>query len=375
MPSRINLLFLIDGLGATLGGAERILLSLIRTLPQDRFSCVLVTFALEPSSAIAQEPPCPLYVLSMRRTYGAAAIRNAIRLREILRRHEVHIVHTFFESSDIWGGIVAKASGRKVISSRRDMGILRSGKHRIAYRLLAPIYDKVLAVSEEVRRICIEQDRLSPQQVVTVHNGVDMEAIAARATPDCPHERNGNSPIVTTVANVRHVKGIDLLVEIASRVKQNVPGVAFLVVGAISERDYFAKLQATIGRLGLENTVRFLGSQDNVIPILKQSDVFCLPSRSEGMSNALLEAMCCSLPSVVSRVGGNPELIEHGSNGFVFEQEDPDDAATRILVLLGSPSLRAQMGAAAFERVSSHFQFGRMVENITQLYEDVASKR
>src|SRR5216684_5034442 len=132
LPTPVHVLFVIDEL-CELGGAERILLKMVRLLPKDLFRCSVVTFRIREDLEELTEIGCPLYVFPLKKTYDFNALRMAMRLRNLIRREKVSIVHTFFETSDLWAGLVARLSGCPVlISSRRDMGILRSGKHRAA---------------------------------------------------------------------------------------------------------------------------------------------------------------------------------------------------------------------------------------------------
>jgi glycosyltransferase involved in cell wall biosynthesis len=103
--------------------------------------------------------------------------------------------------------------------------------------------------------------------------------------------------------------------------------------------------------------------------LLKACDVFCLLSRSEGMSNALLLAMACGLPSVATAVGGTPEVIEDGRTGYLVASEDYQAAATRILDLLSHPERAAAVGRAAQTRVAECFSAKRMVEKIVREYD------
>jgi glycosyltransferase involved in cell wall biosynthesis len=99
------------------------------------------------------------------------------------------------------------------------------------------------------------------------------------------------------------------------------------------------------------------------------SDVFCLPSRSEGFSNALLEAMACALPCVATRVGGNAEAIEDGVSGFLVAPQDPDLIADRLLRLLRQPEAGRHMGQAARQRVEEKFTVEAMMANLTAVYD------
>lgn len=107
------------------------------------------------------------------------------------------------------------------------------------------------------------------------------------------------------------------------------------------------------------------------MPLLKMSSVFCMLSRSEGFCNALLEAMACGVPSVVSRVGGNPEAIRDGESGFLVPVEDHQAAAERILFLLRNPDQASKIGEAGRNAVFSQFSATAMIDNLISLYSEL----
>jgi glycosyltransferase involved in cell wall biosynthesis len=113
----------------------------------------------------------------------------------------------------------------------------------------------------------------------------------------------------------------------------------------------------------------------NPFPVLAASDVFCLPSRSEGFSNALIEAMGSRLPCVATRVGGNAEALTEGVNGFLVESEDADAMADRLLRLLRDPKLRRGMGQAARQRVESDFSMSAMMTRLTAIYQELLAAK
>src|SRR5207302_3388741 len=218
-----------------------------------------------------------------------------------------------------------------------------------AYRLVNRLSDRVLAVSEEVKKFCIDTDRINPQRISVVYNGVDLKHIAADAASDNPFagaDWAGASHIITCVGNIRRVKGIDVLVKTAQRVCRDLPEAVFVIAGSLYEGDYSEEIQAMIRQLGLEKNVKLLGFVADPVPLLKMSDAFCLLSRSEGFCNALLEAMACGVPSVVTRVGGNPEAITDGESGFLIHVEDHQTAAERLLFLLSNRDQARQIGEA-----------------------------
>jgi glycosyltransferase involved in cell wall biosynthesis len=114
--------------------------------------------------------------------------------------------------------------------------------------------------------------------------------------------------------------------------------------------------------------MKFLGPSRDVFSALKQSDIFCLLSRNEGFSNAVLEAMACGLPCVVTDVGGNREAISEGQTGFLVPSEDAEAAAARILTLIENPECAKQMGQRGRATVQEKFTTDAMVTRLVSLY-------
>jgi glycosyltransferase involved in cell wall biosynthesis len=374
----VHVAYFIDQLCET-GGAERMLLNTIRLLPKDRFRCSVITFKLDTSLPLFQSLPCPYYVFPLRKTYDWNAFRSSSVIRDFLRRENVEIVHTFHETADLWGGFVSKIGGNRVlVSSRRDMGILRSLKHDIGYRLSNRIVDLVLTVSEEVRRFCIKADGIRPEKTATLYNGLELTKfdlplgatdLRARLCVDT------STTIIVTVGNIRAVKGIDVLVKAAEIVTRNIPNVLFLIVGRNSDPEYLENVEREIRKVGISRNIRFWGESEEVTSILRQSDIFFLPSRSEGFSNALIEAMACSLPCVATNVGGNGEAVVHEESGYIVANEDAQDAASRILSLISDPKSAQRMGQAGREIVERRFTAGAMISELVGHYDRLLSAR
>ena len=374
--SPIHILYLIDVLWG-LGGAEGVLLRIPRLLPKDRYRCTIGTFRLRPSSPVFDDIPCPVREFPVSRVFGMGAIRTALDLRQFIRSENVQIVHTFFESADLLGGLVAKLSGVPVlISSRRDMGILRSTRHRVAYRLFSPLFNQVQAVSDAVREETIRADRIDPNKVVTIPNGIEIDKLTAAKGSGCLRQSLGLDdafPLIVTVGHIRRVKGYDMLLRAAAEVCRIHPNATFLIVGSVQEPECERDLHDLVRQFHLERNVRFLGKMENenVWSLLKVCDVFCQPSRSEGMSNALLEAMACELPCVATAVGGTPEVLEDGRTGYTVASEDHQAAANRILRLLADPESARTMGRMARRVVEERFSAQSMIRSMAGMYDQL----
>jgi L-malate glycosyltransferase len=377
----IRVLFLIDSIWGA-GGAEVSLLRLVQQLPPEGYQCHVVTFhSDELADSFIARFPCPVEVWQMSSLHHPTTLGLLRRLRRLVRAQRFHIVHTFFPASDLLFGPIAKLSGARVlISSRRDLGIVRKRWHGGAYRLLHRLYDQVHAVSESVRRYAIDSDGLDPERVLTIHNGVDAKMSPQPAESEVLRRELGctsGHPIVTMVANVRHVKGIDVFLEAAALVKQSFPDAMFLIAGVfgtnaehVAYKNEVLQLRMT---LNLKEQVRFLGPFTRVSALLGMSDVFVLPSRSEGFSNALLEAMVCGVPPVATRVGGNSEVVEDCVNGFLVPPGDPGAIARRVVTLIGDADLRHRLGAAARARVLGQFTIAAMADRVMAAYDSLLS--
>lgn len=378
VDTRPHVLYLIDHLCAV-GGAEAALVRTARLLPRDRYRCTIGTFRLKPGLPILKDSPWPVFEFPFDGASNAQALRTIFQLRRFIRAEKVDIVHTFCESANLWGGLVAKLSGCPVlISSRRDMGILRQAKHRFAYRLLNPFVNQVQAVSSAVRRWAIREEALDPKKIITIPNGIDIDEVdRVQAIPQLRNMLGlpKDSRLILTVGNLRRVKGIDILIRAAHRVCREYPNAAFLIAGGYADCRYFKELKRLVADLNLTLHVHFLGECRNVQSLLHSCDMFCLLSRSEGMSNALLEAMACTLPCIVTAVDGNLDVIEDGRTGFLVPCENPEAAANRILYLLQHPDHARELGRVARDVAQERFSAAAIVKELANVYDRLLQTR
>jgi glycosyltransferase involved in cell wall biosynthesis len=363
-----HVLLVLDQFPKTLGGGERIVLKLAGLLPRYGYRVSILTFSADPASLGLQSLPCSVYLLPLQRTYDLTAMRGSLALRKFLKQQQIKIVQTFFESSDLWAGFVTKAmSSAKLIWSRRDMGILRTGKHHAAYRMMAGAPDRVFAVSEQVRQHCIEVDGIKPARIQTIYNGLDLADWKTTVKP----AKHTDEILVATVGNIRRVKGHDVFIKAAASVAAQFPNVHFSIAGEVLEPDYFAELQGMVNDLKLTGRFHFAGGVTDLKDHLAEADVFVLPSRSEGFSNAIIEAMAASLPVVATNVGGNAEAVLDGVTGFIVPPQDSDVLATAIGRLLSDPARARQMGEAGKILAAEKFTTEAMMSQITSVYADL----
>jgi glycosyltransferase involved in cell wall biosynthesis len=371
-----SVLLLIDQL-CELGGGERAVFQLASGLRQSGFRVFVVTLREDPDRE-AYRLCEGITVMAFSSFFSLGALRVAQKLRRLIQTEQISIVQTFFESADTFGALVAYLAGvRCIISSRRDMGILRTRKHRAAYRVIGSKYKAVLAVSDEVRRWHQAEDRLSQAQMHTIHNGLTLDHFESHQTryqQRLAHQLPPDVPLVTTIANINAWKGVDVFIRAAAIVHKTHPEATFAIAGQWTDLDLTASLQRLAIRLGVGSCVHFIGYIRNVAPLLLSSDVFALLSRSEGFPNVVLEAMAARLPVVATRVGGTPEVVQDNATGFLVPNEDAEAAATHITTLLSDEPLRRQLGDAGRQRVEEMFSLDQMIRKHVELYDAFLSQ-
>jgi N-acetyl-alpha-D-glucosaminyl L-malate synthase BshA len=176
--------------------------------------------------------------------------------------------------------------------------------------------------------------------------------------------------VLIHVSNFRPVKRVTTVVEVFARVRRQMPA-KLLMVGDGPDMAAATQIART---LGVFDDVQFLGGQDQVLPLLSASDVFLLPSAQESFGLAALEAMASEVPVIASRVGGLPEVIEHGVSGFLHLPEDLDGMAASAIRLLTDDGLRKRVSEAACRTARERFCDSAIVPLYEHYYEEILAK-
>ena len=292
----------------------------------------------------------------------------------VARRYEYDIVHVFqTHFSAFIASVIAKRLGKKIVTTSHcakqsgDMAVwydLPMGK-----RLLAAVCsraDVATAVSNDVMNE-LHEAGFDPQRTHYIPNGVSVDASlerdqrAFRAKLGLPSE----GFIGVFVGRLTAQKAPEFLVDTWASIPWTAPAHKLLLIG---EGEKQMVLEKRIREKGLEDSVVLTGKVENVEDYLKAADVFILPSVTEGMSMALLEAMATGLPIVASRVSGTVDVVKDGENGLLFESGDREGLIRCLQALTASSALREGLGEKARETVEQRFSLDRMVDRYITLY-------
>jgi glycosyltransferase involved in cell wall biosynthesis len=304
--------------------------------------------------------------------------RAPFRLAAILREHRVDVAHCHN-----WGGLVDTVLAAKlarmtpVLHTQHglDYGFSDSPDHlrsrlRTAMKTLAcQGVTRIATVSREVAEMVTREWRVPSSRVSVVHNGVRVPALDEGVEIRSRWRRElgvaETDVLIGTVAVFRPVKDLHTMLEAMALIARETPRAKLVLMGAGPQK---AELEATVERLGLQSIVHFPGFRRDASQLLAALDVFALSSVSEGISLALLEAMAAGVPSVVTSVGGNLEILQEPGCGILVPPRSPRDLADAILSLIEDPKRCSELSAGGRRRVEDAFSLRRMVRAYEALY-------
>ena len=369
--SRIGVCLLVDTVGHDAGTEHQVLVT-ARELDKSRFNVHVC--CLEPSPQLrALADRCRIAVFPVKSINSWEGLNEADQFRQYLRRNRIQIVHAYMNKTAIFAVFSCFISDWIVITSRLNTGYWYTPALRAVFSLLDHATTRIVANSEQAKRIAVQNEHLPPDKVDVIYQGVDMSVFRQGLGDPAACEQLGiprKSPVVGIVANLRPVKDIPLFLRAASLVAREVPDACFLIVG---HGEQLPELQRLAAELGLQDQAFFTGGKGRVMDYLSRMSIGCLTSQSEGFSNAILEYMAAGLPVVAVDVGGNGEAIVDGKTGYLVAERTPEKLAEPMIRLLTHEAERKNMGQRSFTRCLEHFELHRTIKDLENYYSFLCS--
>ncbi len=362
--SSIRVVRIVSGLW--IGGVERKIAAMTVELKKLGFDVSVVCLREEgPLAPDLRASGIPVDVIRVRRRFSPAGLW---RLRAHLRRLRPDLVHTHMYRSNTTGSIAAALAGVPVVVNHiHNVDTWDDFRQLWTDRLLVPLKDMFVFVSEAVRRNYTAKVPVPESLQCVIYNGIDTDRFAPH--PDNPMNLAG-SPRIGAATRLVPQKGLDTLIPLVHHWKQLAPDVCLYFLGDGPQRD---ELERRIEAEGLSASIRILGFSDRVHEFLRSLDLYVMPSTKEGFSNALLEAMASGVPCVATDVGGNGEAIRDGIDGRIVPPADPEAFDRAVQDLLAFPESMERYGHAARRR-SIEFSLEKMVRRTRALYEQLVSR-
>ncbi|MFQ5720558.1 MAG: glycosyltransferase [Acidobacteriota bacterium] len=313
----------------------------------------------------------PVHVLGVRAPLvGVRNLGPLLRLAALVRRRRIDILHSYLVAANIFAAVAAWLARVPHIASLRSANSRESPRLLRAHLWALRRARGVVAVSAEARRTYAGRG-IDPDKITVIENGVEVvEAGETQAESRRYFDLPASGRIITSVANLGPEKDHATLLQAARSVIVRHPSAFFALAGTGPMQ---AEVEQQVKALRLEDHVRLLGHVRDVRRLLNATDIFCLTSLVEGMSNALLEAMAAGLPAVVTDAGSNARLVVDGETGRVVPVRDPRALAAALDPLVGSAALAAPMGQAARDRAVEEFSIERMIATLQGRYAGVVA--
>ena len=358
LEKKIKIIYIIPTLD--MGGAERLLVDIVKNLNQERFASKVVCLKKFGFWGIElKKLGVPLILAGRREKLGLSTFFNLVK---ILKSQKADIVHTHLFGADVFGIMAAKLAGVKVIvSTEHNLNYQENFFKKFIKRYTNIFADVIVAVSAAVKNYVVGSEEIKENKVEVIYNGVDIK----KFLNETRNYKNGREDIIIgSLGRLTKQKGFDYLIEAIAAITGS-GKIKCLIAGEGEKRK---KLKKQIKKLNLGSRVELLGWRRDTKEFLNSLDIFVLPSRWEGFGIAILEAGLSGLPVVAAKVDGIREIIKDGEDGLLFAKGNIAGLTEKINYLVNSPEERKRLGLALQNKVKEKFPIGKIVKKYEDLY-------
>ena len=342
------------------GGLERILADLARH--HDRSACQPEFLAIREVGRFADEIRAAGGIVHQLQSAGRWG--QIQQMRRLFRERAFDVVHTHNTYPHLYASIAARlARVPVVVNTRHGQRAGHGWKSRTQFRWASHLVDRIITVSDDAARLCVEVDGVPPRKVTRIWNGIDLTDFAFSGP--------AAQPIAISIARLSPEKDFPTLLRAIPLVLPAIPDFRLKIVGDGPER---IRLVDLTKELELTRCVEFLGERIDVPQLLPQAGFFVSSSLTEGISLTLLEAMAVGLPIVATAVGGNPEIVVPNETGELVPPGEPAALAQAIVMMCRAQSNWKRMGQAGRDRVAKYFEVVRMARDYERLYRQLRRK-
>jgi glycosyltransferase involved in cell wall biosynthesis len=374
MKGRLNILQYIETSGP--GGAETVLVNIVRSMDRSRFNPQVV---LHESRWLHQQllaAGVPTRIIAGQGSWDLSFLRKLIRT---CRELEIDVIHAHLFGASLYACLAGVILGVPVIATFHNELYLPGRAERflpLKNLLIRHLAAKIVLVADFMKEDYIKKGHYPVGKMVTIYNGINFPASLSSVETAALRNELGLAAtdlIVGHVANFRTPKGHPYLVEAAADVCRRIPEAKFLLIGELGDGSIKSEVETLIEKFHIGEKIKLLGFRSDVHKLLNAMDMFVLPSVSEGHPLSVVEAMAAARPVVATRVGGLAEIIDDGRTGYLVAPKDPASLAERIVTLLKDRNHRQEMGQAAFKEATRRFSLKAMMKNYEELYQGVVS--
>jgi glycosyltransferase involved in cell wall biosynthesis len=369
-----------------IGGPAIHVINLTTGLDPARFESVLVTGLENPGEGslldLAVErgiQPVVIPEIVAEATLKPRDLKALVALYRLLRRERPHIVHTHTAKAGFVGRLAAWLVGVPVVVHTYHGHVLHSYYSprktwllRRMERVLGSLTDRIIAVSEQVKRDLVDYRVANPEKIGIIALGFELKPFLDGAVHRGSFRRelgvSNGAPLVGIVGRIFPIKNHRLFLDAAARIAAEEKAARFVVVGDGALR---RQMEEHANGLGIADRVIFTGWRRDLPRIYADLDVLVVSSNNEGTPVSAIEAMASGCPVVATRVGGLPDLIDDGETGYLVPREDAHALGAAVMGLLRNHETARRIGETARARVAERFTTERLAADMERLYSDL----
>lgn len=349
-----------------IGGLESVLVNMINTMPEQTYRHVIISLT-ESSEFEKRIVRDDVEVICLHKQAGNDP-KIHLKIWQLLRQLKPSCVHTYNIATLEYNVIAFFAGVNKRIHAEhgRDIYDLDGSNKKYQYlrRLINPFVSKWIPVSKELADWLVNTVKLPKAKVNLIYNGIDLDLYRPKVHVE--HEQC----VIGTVGRLAAVKDQLTLIKATEKLITEFPELKNkLSIVLVGDGELYSTIANYIAEHSLQGNIELLGARNDVADILHDFDVFVLPSLAEGIPLTILEAMATALPVISTRVGGVPELIEDGVNGYLIQPQDVADLASKIKLYIDSPELITQQGHKGRAKVEDKFSLPAMTKQYIKIYD------
>jgi glycosyltransferase involved in cell wall biosynthesis len=366
IPERKKILFLVPAFVGGVGGAERVISTLLRHIDQARFECHLAAVL---AVAHLEELPPQVAVHHLRVSRMRYALPRIIQLVWKVRPHTILSTVSYLNVMLLLARSFLPPDIRLLIreATTPSAFISKETAHprlwNWFYRRLYPRAHKIICLSDSMQTDLLEHFHVPPAKLVRIYNPVDVAMLRREANAAEPPYR-GPGPHVVAVGRLRREKAYDVLLQVFASVRKAIPGARLAILG---EGPLESDLKHQAAELGLADAVNFAGFLANPWPYVKYADLFVLASRFEGLPNALLEAVALGVPVVATDCPGGLREIQQSAPQMVLVPPENPGALAEAMIAALSARQEKRAGTQESEEALRRFDPRKIVEEYSRL--------
>jgi glycosyltransferase involved in cell wall biosynthesis len=357
------------------GGAEKVLIDIVRNLDPARYESVVCCIQDRGELAAEIEKMQVPLVCLHRMQSKRFDFRAVIALKSLIRKERIGLVHSHLYHANLYGRLAALLAGVPAIATVHNTYTRTKLHRRLLNYGLSRASARVIAVSEEIRSDLLRYDGIDARKVTLIPNGIDVRRLDTSIGRDEARKRLGISDdaiVVGCVGRLEEQKGHRFLLEAVALLRRDGTFAPRLLIIVVGDGRLRKELEERAIALGVAPWTSFLGMRQDIAEILKALDIYVMPSLWEGLSIAMLEAMAAALPLVVTDVGGVSQVA---ADCHCVVKVPPGDAPAlreALRLLIEDPDRRSALAASARRRVLAKFSNEAMMRELTRVYEQSA---